>query len=368
MSRAFQVSVAPARQRGLSLVEVMIALLIGLLTVLVIVNMMSNYSGQQKSARALDDAQMNALLGLHRIDQDLRMAGHGLTADELQTCATLFSYFGNSSGSTAAPVADFSTAALTITDGGTGADSITVRFAESVRGIRSANLTTDMGSPTANLVVDTPFGFRQGDLLLVVNSAGQCALRQVTAAVPTSAPYTLTAASTGAATYNPPSGVATGTPTWPSYLGATATARVYSLGNLTIRRYAVTAQGLVARNINAGTDTPIAADLVDMQAQYGISANASSGTITQWVSATGAWTAPTLADRKRIRAVRLALVARSAEPAATDVSPATIELWPVATTGQTSAVQTFTVPDRRFRYRVLRTVVPLKNVLWADLT
>jgi type IV pilus assembly protein PilW len=355
-------------QRGLTLVEVLIALVIGLLTVLVVVQLMSTYNSQQRSARAVDDAQMNALLGLHVMEQDLRMAGHGLSNNELQNCATLFTYFGTSSGSTAAPIADFSTAALSITDGGSGADAIIVRYAESVRGIRPANLTADMASPTANLTVDTPFGFRQNDLVLVSDAAGKCALRQITGAVPTSAPYTLTAASTGTATYNPPSSVATGTPTWPTFLGASASARVYALGSLTIRRYALVAgQGLMARNINSTVDTPVTADVVDLQAQYGISVNASSGTITQWVDATGGWASPSLTDRKRIRAVRVALVARSAEPALSDVSPATIELWPAASTGQTSTVQTFTVPDRRFRYRVLRTVIPLKNLLWADL-
>jgi hypothetical protein len=66
--------------------------------------------------------------------------------------------------------------------------------------------------------------------------------------------------------------------------------------------------------------------------------------------------------------VRVALVARSAERSMDNVSPASIELWPEATTGQTSAAQTFTVPDRRFRYRVLRTVIPMKNLLWAELS
>ncbi len=367
MTRASQ-AVSAREQLGLSLVEVLIALVIGLLTVLVVVNLMSSYSGQQRSARAVDDAQMNALLGLHRLEQDLRTAGHGLSINELQSCTQLFTYFGSASGTAPAPIPNFSMAALTITDGGGGvADTVTVRYAESVRGIRPANLTADMASPNANLVVDTPFGFRQDDLVLVSNSAGQCALRQITAAVPATAPFTLTAASSGAATYNPPSGVANGTPTWPTYLGATTTVRVYALGGMTVRSYSVAAQGLVLRNMNATTDTPIAADIVDLQAQYGISTGPSSSTVTQWVNATGAWAAPTMADAKRIRAVRIALVSRSAERAASDVSPATIEVWPVATTGQTSDVQTFTVPDRRFRYRVLRTVVPMKNMLWADL-
>ncbi len=352
----------------MTLIEVLVSLFIGMLTVMAVVNLMSTVSARQRAERAVDDAQMNALLGLDSMTQDLRMAGLGLSIKELQNCTSLFTYFGPSTGSTPASIADFSTAALTITDGGSGPDVIIVRFAEGVRGIRAANLAADMASPTANLVVDSPFGFRTNDLVMVANSSGQCALRQINGAIPTSAPYTLAAASSGTATYNPPAGVAGGTPTWPTFLGATVGARVYDLGSLTQRRYAVVASGLVTRNLNSAADTPIAADIVDLQAQYGVSASAGSGTITQWVNATGSWATPSLSDRKRIRAVRVALVARGTERAVGDVSPASIELWPVATSGQTSDAQTFTVPDRRLRYRVLRSVIPMKNLLWSDIS
>lgn len=368
MKPARPTSTHAARQQGLSLVEVLVALFIGLLTVLAVVNLMSLVSARQRAVRAGDDAQTNALLGLDYMMQDLRMAGLGLSVNELQSCTSLFSYFGPASGTAPASIPDFSTAPVTITDGGSGSDAIIVRFAEGVRGIRAANLVGDMTTPADNLVVDTPFGFRTNDLVMVTNSAGQCALRQITGAIPSSPPYTLAAASSGTATYNPPAAVAAGTPTWPTFLGATVGARVYDLGSFTHHRYAVASGALVLRNLNVATDTPIAADIVDLQAQYGVSATPGSGTITQWVNATGAWATPTLTDRKRILAVRLAVVARGAERSISDVSPASIDLWPAAVSGQTSAVQTFTVPDRRFRYRVLRSVIPMKNLLWSDIS
>jgi len=352
------------RQRGLSLVEMMVALLIGMLTVMVVVQLMSMYSGQQRSSRGVSDAQMNALLGLHAMEQDLRLAGHGLAANDLQNCVSTFTFYGNSAATSAAPIADFSTAAVSLTDGASGApDTLVVRFAESVRGIRPVTLTANAANNATSISVDSTYGVLANDLLLLVNGSNACALRRVTTVTSGTA---LAMASTGNPTYNPPSGVATGTPTWPGFANGN---RVYALGGFTLRRYAITAAGLVARDIHSGTDTPIAADIVDLQAQYGVSASSGSSLITQWVSATGGtWAAPTLADRKRIRAVRIALVARSAERAAGEVSPATIELWPQATTGQTSEVQTFTVPDRNFRYRVLRSVIPMKNLLWAELS
>lgn len=344
------------------MVELLVSILIGLLTVLVIVQLMSMYSGQQRSARAVSDAQMNALLGLHTMEQDLRMAGHGLAVNELQNCGMPRTFYGNSAATGQEPIADFSTGAVTVTDGGSGPDTVTVRYAESVRGAIPVRLTADAANNATSIAVDTTFGVVANDLLLLVNGASQCALRRVTTVT---SGTQLALASTGNPTYNPPSGVATGSPAWPSFFNGN---NVYALGGFTMRRYAVTADGLVAREMHAGTDTPIAADIVDLQAQYGISASASSSAITQWVSATGTtWSSPTLANRKRIRAVRIALVARGTDRAASDVSPATLELWPQATTGQTSEAQTYAVPDRRFRYRVLRSVIPMKNLLWADL-
>jgi len=92
------------------------------------------YSGQQRSARAVSDAQMNALLGLHAIEQDLRMAGHGMAVTDVQSCASPRTFYGNSAATAQAPIADFSTGAVTITDGGSGPDTVIVRYAESVRG------------------------------------------------------------------------------------------------------------------------------------------------------------------------------------------------------------------------------------------
>lgn len=356
-----------SNQRGISLVEVLVALVIGMFSVLIMISLMTNFNAQQRAARGMDDALVNALLGLHTMEQDLRVAGHGLAPNELQNCTQFFSYYGPSAGTSAAPIADFATASLQITDGGGGNDSLMLRYAESIRGGQPANLVANMSSPSADLTVDTPFGFSVNGLVLVSNAAGQCALRQVTA-VASSSPYVLTAAASGPATYNPPSGVASGSPTWPTYNGASSAVRVYALGVLTMRRYSLGTEGLVVRDMHATSDTPVAADVVGLQAQYGISASVGSTTVTQWVDATGGWASPSLADRKRIVAVRVALVARSSDRAPSEVSPAALELWPAATTGQLSAAQSYTVPDRNYRYRVLRTVVPLKNLMWSNLS
>jgi type IV pilus assembly protein PilW len=350
-------------QRGISLVEMMVALFIGLLTVLAITGMMSSYSTQQRSGRAQSDAQFNALIGLHTVEQDIRRAGFGISANELQDCtdANLRSFYGNSTATSAATIANLSLAASTIVDGGSGADRVILRYAESVRGQVPSTLAAAASNTAASVSVNSAAGIAANDLILLA-SGSNCSLRQVTAVSGT----TLTLASSGTGTYNPPNTVATTAPTWHSFASG---AKVYTLGSFVQRDYSLSGGNLVVRNLNESTSVPIAANVVDLQVQYGIAVDATSPTVTQWVDATGGFASASMsvADRKRIRAIRIAVVARSTERDNADVAPASIQLWPAASTGITTATAaTYTVPDRRLRYRVLRTVIPLKNQLWAN--
>ena len=65
----------------------------------------------------------------------------------------------------------------------------------------------------------------------------------------------------------------------------------------------------------------VASQVVDLQAQYGI-APAGSDAVSQWVDATGAWAAPvSSANLLRIKAIRVALVARSSKYETTTGQP-----------------------------------------------
>lgn len=86
----------------------------------------------------------------------------------------------------------------------------------------------------------------------------------------------------------------------------------------------------------------------------------------------GALDQPGAAERMRIKAIRIAVVARSGEADSTNPSSGAIVLWPAvaAGAGQQSSARSFTPTGdaQRYRYRVLRTVVPLKNLLWSNLS
>lgn len=363
MSTARHAVAAPARQVGMSLVELLVGLVIGLLTVLAIVQLMSTYSRQQRLTGADNEALSSAMIALNTISQDVQRGGHAITHQRLQNCGTFLSLVDG----VAAP--DFSTTAVSITDGGTGPDRLTVRFAESVRGDVPLALSADMANATDNLNVASTFGVLANDLVLVSNNANQCTLRQVSGFGGT--PVALLAQPTASPNFNP-----SGTPTgWVTYTTAMGS-QVFTLGKFTQRTYSVVpaSQILSARDFLGTVDNPVADTIVDLQAQYGITSGLVSNSVTEWVDATSGWSSLDASERKRIKAIRIAIVARTTEADSSNPSAGmTLVLWPAVATSagqQGSPARSFTPTgaDTRYRYRVLRTVVPLKNMLWSEVS
>ncbi len=63
------------------------------------------------------------------------------------------------------------------------------------------------------------------------------------------------------------------------------------------------------------TTTPSVVGVVNLQAQYGVSTSATSNQIIQWVDPTGTWDPATItaANRNRIKALRISVIARNAK-------------------------------------------------------
>jgi type IV pilus assembly protein PilW len=87
----------------------------------------------------------------------------------------------------------------------------------------------------------------------------------------------------------------------------------------------------------AGVDA-IAMDVVQMQAQYGVSTSGSSDVVTEWVEASGAtWGgSPSATNVSRIKALRIVLVTRSREAEGTQVSAPCTNAAGIANTGPCS--------------------------------
>lgn len=343
-----QPKLTPFRQSGFSLVEIMVALVIGLLTTLVIMQVFSVFEEQKRATTGSADAQTSGSVALYAIGRDLQMAGYSLlpVRNSPLECDP------------SPAIAGIDLSPVVIVDGGAAAgasDTISIRYGNTpMTGVPS--VIKALVGTTAT--VDNNLGCQVNDVALITNGAA-CAMTTVTAlSVPPD--YT---------------GV-----TLQNTAGVTPGVGLTCLGTWSQMTYRVNNGNLEVNGV------PSVAGIVNLQAQYGISAGANSNLITQWVDATAAtgWDAPTVANRNRIKAVRIAVIARNGQFEKNVISTACSSITAAAPTGLCAwdatsaaplvaspapAIDLSNDPDwARYRYRVFETIIPLRNVIWARET
>jgi type IV pilus assembly protein PilW len=319
----------------------MVGLVIGLIATLAIMQTLSQFEGQKRTTVGTADAQVNGSIALYSIQRQVQMAGYGLPiydANSLKNDSPL-----KCSPSTIDHDADVATAKvdlfpIAITDGGVGgSDQVTVRYFPNPSGGLPVNVVTIGGSI---LGVDNTLGCADNDIALVVHGTTCTAARVNDADLATDTTH-VTLAGPDAASMTTGPGV--------NY------ARLSCLGSLVQFTFRVNANQLESNS------APVISEIVNMQAQYGISATASSNQITQWVDAAGIWVTPTVTNRNRIRAIRLAVVSRNGLLEKTNVTPAA----PISWAGGPAIDLSGTANWQQYRYRVYETIIPLRNLTWS---
>jgi len=349
-------------QAGFTLVELMVGLTIGLLAVMIIIQVISVFEAQQRSTSGSADAQTNGGIALYTIQREMQMAGFPLvpfTNSPLECTAFTYGATGIT-GIAPALITDGVAAGTT-----NASDTITIRYGTSAMG----GVPTQVSSLVGNAAtVGTNLGCSANDIT-ILNTTSTCNLSSVTA---------ISAAGTS------PISV-----TLQNTTGATSGANLACLGSWNEVSYAINqTTGNLDRTAvvnGVSTTTPSVVGVVNIQAQYGISAAAGSNTIVSWVDPTGAtWgttaTTPTTANRNLIKAIRIAVVARNANQAPSAVTTACSSLTAAAPTGlcawegsATSPAPTISLVGgdanwAKYRYRVFQTIVPLRNVIWSKDT
>ena len=346
-------------QRGFSLIDLMVGLFVGLLVSLAVYGTSTLVGAQRRSAVSNNGAMEAALAGVYAIQHDVKSAGVGVWANGHNVCPTINIYNGSTvaNGTALAPVL--------ITPGANDAtsDSITIASSDSVLANNGIALVAGMPSATSALRTVNARGVAVGDLLIFGNpaSTSPCTLMQATGTTNTGFGWDIAHA---ASTWNPssPTSVFTTAPAYP------AGSLVYDIGQFNWVRYRVTAGNLEAVNLVTNAVDVVADNIVLLKAYYGTT-NGLVPQIEQWVPATGAWAAPLdAAHVSAIRAIRLAVVARSAsaeKPStvggscdATPSAPTSWEDGPVLDLSANSNWQCY-------RYKVLTLVAPLKNVIFG---
>jgi type IV pilus assembly protein PilW len=363
------------RHKGFSLVELMIAILLASITAVVVLNVLTSYQRRTATLLGRNEAQINAAIALYSLEREVRMAGFGPGTPQGNLCAAGINlgYDGTliSDGGPMRPVR--------IIDGAAGGpDTIELFRSDAVSGAAPSRLVQNMADADANLVVDGRMGMAQGDLLLAGSMAGTklCTLMQLTAA-PAAVGSVWSLAHAATSEYNDADFT---TPATYEVLDA-----VVNMGRYGVRRYGLVCNddaapaadnncdlgwydGLAIPDPDLADIESLAPQIVELQLQYGVSPVGTNPTVNEWVDATGAWANPGLAAYQRIKAVRIAIVAR-ANREGDEVAPAELVLWDDDGDASTAADRRVVALDdqqRRFRYQVLTVVVPLINVIWAD--
>jgi len=332
-------------QRGFTLIEMLVGLALGLLASLAIFTTVSSFETQRRVTASGADMQQNGLLALYFLEQDLRMAGFGLidasTTPGSLPCVKL-------NGVNIAPVS--------IADGGAGSDTLTTHRLDSdtggiVTGGGAAKLTSAPG--VSPITVDTINAIHLNDYLLIPDASRNCTQLQATPL--------------------------------PATTSAAATATLINLGQTAVAipalQYRINGTNFnLEHSTDSGTTwSSVADNIVNLQAQYGI-ANAGSQSISCWTDATGSacngsdWANPPAADIYRIKAIRVAIVARSSQKTAGITTTANPVAWTQPTTTPTSSaapvinLSTSVGTDwGHYRYKVYQTVIPVRNVIWGNL-
>jgi type IV pilus assembly protein PilW len=369
------------RKGGFGLVEIMVGLAMGMVSMLVIMQVFSVFEGGKRTITGGADAQSNGTIALYMIERDTRMAGWGMGTSGYAGCSSTYAYCDGSAacgGSTGA--LDMSFAPLKIVDGGDRPDSISVQyFADPTLGTfripTTTTLRSTMPQSSSELNVQNVSGCNVGGMVLV-SQAGRCTLMKITAVQGPALKIQHNPGSHGE--FNPPANFQN-TNNWPAYsTGATLACFEPASNAGTFRRgYSVDYTSRQLRRTDNSSNAPatgeevIAPEIVDLQAQYGI-APANDQAVNEWVDAKGAtWATPTLDNWKRIKAIRIALVARSTQyekpdagTACTTTTSDTVTTW---STWATFDASKYSNDWQCYRYKVFETVVPLRNVMWGNL-
>lgn len=358
-------------QAGVTLIELMVALAISLIAALIIQQVMAVFEGQKRTSSGGSDAQVNGAVALFSLEREIRQAGYGLFGGSGSLCPLGINIYYNgtavSNGGTLRPLA--------ILDGGAGPDVIEFLRSDADFGAIPTSIIKNMPNSSSEVTADSTGGLVQNQIFLVVGKGGSkvCTLMQMSQDPQQTGNGWNLQHNSGQFAYNPPNPNTVFT-TAPSYeIGDV----VVNMGNFVHRRYQVLCKRLTEVNptlvvapYTCANTTPLVDQIIDLQAQYGI-APVGSTQITQWCNATatsacGDWTNPGTADVARIRAVRIAIVARSVQFEKEQVSAASLTLWEAGDAGDPPPVRALTDDERHYRYKVFTTIVPIRNVIWGS--
>jgi type IV pilus assembly protein PilW len=357
--------------RGMSLPEILAAVLIGLIGMIVIMQVYATSEERKRTTTGTSDAQINGNIALFTLESAMRSAGFGMvSADNNMLGCTTLAYNSNR------PVPDFTflMVPVVITVGAAGApDTITVIYGSSPNVVEGEAFVGTAASG-ADFPLKNAAGIVLGDLVVASETGLNCSMAEVTGFVP-AAINTVQHASGVAYSYvdiagNTISPTATQNKGGGSGVNYSTSALLFTLGRSpTVVTYRIGNDKLQTRTLipyvaaqdsdgDGTSDADIGDGIVQLKAQYGKDTDGDS-VVDTWNNTLPA----NAAEWMQVRAVRIALLSRSAKFEKTAVTAAAPTWYGGAFTMTNPADGT---DWRYYRYRVYETVVPLRNMIWSN--
>jgi type IV pilus assembly protein PilW len=376
-------TMAPRRAAGFTLVELLVAVVIGLAVTLAVSLMLMRYETGRRTLTSVNDTLIGGAYVSYLLDRSVRSAGSGFMQSWVNAggCRVLATRGGTQMlpRASAFPV-PFAAVPQTVrlapvvvhAGAGTGgSDIIAVQAGSS--GLGEAPMPIQPGSATVdNLRLGSTVGLRGGDLVLVYQDRTNCLVQEVRAGFAGGADQLLEFGGTYADAEIDGirlQDIGATEPAWVVPLGSTGAARpLFQLIGVGANAT------LVAHDMLRldGTDTVVAiADgVADLRVRYGIDSDG-DGRVDSWQSpASTDWSGATLqsgSEPARVRlsqilALRIALVTRTQTPERDAVAPASLLLFPNLDAAL-QVTRTLSADERKLHWRVLDFTVPLRNVL-----
>lgn len=369
---------------GFSLVEVMVAMVVGLLGMIVMMQVFAMFEGQKRSTTGSGEAQNTGAITLYSLQRDLQQAGFGTSSLGMLGC-NLTLPLPLSAPTTTVTInnmAPLTINAAAVVPGDANTDTLLIYYGNSSSPTEGDGLAA---TPTgSDYPMQTPTSFGIGDQVIGVppTRLPLPAFNPVWLSTCTSTLNLIKVIASGGTASPPTSTITTAT----AMAGVINNSLVYNLGpgptirayairnsNLTVCDYTVSNCGDASQVANTQVWMPVASNMVSLRAQYGRDTSAAMDGIVDLYDQT---TPANACDWIKTSAVRIALVARNEQFEKTAVT-AKAPVWDggpasgVAATPAGSATTPINLAAnakwQNYRYKVFQTTIPLRNVTWMGV-
>lgn len=361
------------RAAGFSLVEIMVGMVIGMFGIIIMMQVFGLAETQKRATTSGGDAQTSGAIALFGLQRDIRQAGLGVSDVKITGCNLLLR-----AGVTLNVMAPVTINHASIPAGDANTDTLLVVYGNSNGSPQGDGISSQPGA--ASYAVQTPTSHVIGDKVIAApqTRASPCNLvldSVLNIVTPNVIVSTGVAAMSNGTLFN---------------LGQSPKILAYAVrgGNLTVCDYTVNDCSAAGSTGSSTVWVPVASNIVSMKAQYGKDTNTPMDGVVDTYNQVALASA---CDIAKTSSIRIALVARSAEPEKNPTSTSAATTWNVITTAAPTweaSVVSAAAPTnptavpidltalanlpanatwQSFRYRVFQGVVPVRNVAWQGV-